>query len=131
MPGNNGTNLMVHGSFSRSDNCDREFQKIAAKFGIKKEIKTLGIVPKKSDLDNRESKPKEVDNGNKSKKQPDDPATSVQFIKTSVEAVSASTEATNVSAVATNASTEPIGTTLEAMGTSADADQIQEDLPLT
>jgi hypothetical protein len=25
MPGNNGTNITVHGSFSRSDNCDREF----------------------------------------------------------------------------------------------------------
>ena len=77
MPGNNGTNITVHGSFSRSDNCDREFQKIAAKFGIKQEIKTLDIVPKKLALEDRESKLKEVDSSKKSKKQPDDPATSV------------------------------------------------------
>jgi hypothetical protein len=38
MPGNNGTNITVHGSFSRSDNCDRDFQRIAAKFGPQREI---------------------------------------------------------------------------------------------
>ncbi|XP_051196844.1 uncharacterized protein [Lolium perenne] len=38
MPGNNGTNITVHGSFSRSDNCDREFQRIAAKFVMKQEV---------------------------------------------------------------------------------------------
>ncbi|KAK1610947.1 hypothetical protein QYE76_034620 [Lolium multiflorum] len=38
MPGNNGTNITVYGSFSRSDNCDRDFQRIAAKFGLKQEI---------------------------------------------------------------------------------------------
>ncbi|XP_051222252.1 uncharacterized protein [Lolium perenne] len=43
MPGNNGTNIMVQGSFSCSDNCDREFQKIAAKFGIKQEVKTVDL----------------------------------------------------------------------------------------
>ncbi|XP_071678275.1 uncharacterized protein [Lolium perenne] len=37
MPGNNGTNIIVYGSFSRSDNCDHEFQRIVAKFGIKQE----------------------------------------------------------------------------------------------
>jgi hypothetical protein len=35
MPGNNGTNITVYGSFSRSDNCDRDFQRIAAKFGLR------------------------------------------------------------------------------------------------
>ncbi|KAK1628116.1 hypothetical protein QYE76_002431 [Lolium multiflorum] len=35
IPGNNGTIITVHESFSRSDNCDRDFQKIASKFGIK------------------------------------------------------------------------------------------------
>jgi hypothetical protein len=78
MSGNNGTTITVHGSFPRSDNCDQEFQKIASKFGIKKEIKTMYIVPKKSPLDDRASKPEEVDSGKKSKKQPVDPATSVQ-----------------------------------------------------
>ena len=38
MPGNNGTNITVYGSFSRSDNCDRDFQRIAAKFGLQREI---------------------------------------------------------------------------------------------
>jgi hypothetical protein len=37
MLGNNGTNITVYGSFSRSDNYDREFQRIAAKFGMKQE----------------------------------------------------------------------------------------------
>src|SRR4051794_11924043 len=32
MPGNNGTPLTVHGSFLRSDNCDKEFNRIAQKF---------------------------------------------------------------------------------------------------
>ena len=29
MPGNNGTPLTVHGSFLRSDNCDKDFSRIA------------------------------------------------------------------------------------------------------
>jgi hypothetical protein len=41
MPGNNGTNITVYGSFSRSDNCDRDFQRIAAKFGLRQEIADL------------------------------------------------------------------------------------------
>src|SRR3954453_3856289 len=32
MPGNNGTPLTVHGSFLRSDNCDKEFNGITQKF---------------------------------------------------------------------------------------------------
>jgi hypothetical protein len=32
MAGNNGTPLTVHGSFLRSDNCDKEFNRIAQKF---------------------------------------------------------------------------------------------------
>src|SRR3954470_10055771 len=32
MPGNNGTPSIVHGSFLRSDNCDKEFNRIAQKF---------------------------------------------------------------------------------------------------
>ncbi|KAK1603321.1 hypothetical protein QYE76_016673 [Lolium multiflorum] len=41
MPGNNGTNITVYGSFSRSDNCDHDFQRIAAKFGLRQEIADL------------------------------------------------------------------------------------------
>ncbi|KAK1661583.1 hypothetical protein QYE76_049742 [Lolium multiflorum] len=41
MPGNNGTPITVHGSFARSDTCDREFQKIASKFGVKEELNAI------------------------------------------------------------------------------------------
>ncbi|KAK1667526.1 hypothetical protein QYE76_055685 [Lolium multiflorum] len=41
MPGNNGTPITVHGSFARSDTCDREFQKIASKFGAKEELNAI------------------------------------------------------------------------------------------
>ena len=32
MPGNTGIPLTIHGSFLRSDNCDREFNRISSKF---------------------------------------------------------------------------------------------------
>ena len=38
MPGNNGTPLTVHGSFLRSDNCDKEFNRIAQKFAGKNHL---------------------------------------------------------------------------------------------
>ena len=38
MPGNNDTPLIVHGSFLRSDNCDKEFNRIAQKFGVKDQL---------------------------------------------------------------------------------------------
>ncbi|KAK1615192.1 hypothetical protein QYE76_020709 [Lolium multiflorum] len=41
MPGNNGTPITVHGSFAKSDTCDREFQKIASKFGVKEELNAI------------------------------------------------------------------------------------------
>ncbi|KAK1607422.1 hypothetical protein QYE76_031095 [Lolium multiflorum] len=41
MPGNNGTPITIHGSFARSDTCDREFQKIASKFGAKEELNAI------------------------------------------------------------------------------------------
>jgi hypothetical protein len=72
MPGNNGTNITVYGSFSRSDNCDREFQKIVAKFGIKQEVKTIDFLSKQ--LAPQDSKLTEVNGGKKTKKQPDDSA---------------------------------------------------------
>jgi hypothetical protein len=72
MPGNNGTTITVHVSFSRLDNCDMDFQKIASKFGVKQENKTLAILPKKSSIDDRASKPDEIDESKKMKEQPDD-----------------------------------------------------------
>jgi hypothetical protein len=70
MSGNNGTTITVHGSFSCSDNCNREFQKIASNFRVKKEIKTLDVLPnhKKPPADDRASKPEEIDDRKKTKK---------------------------------------------------------------
>ncbi|KAK1644128.1 hypothetical protein QYE76_061933 [Lolium multiflorum] len=65
MPGNKGTNITVHGSFSRSDSCDRDFQRIAAKFGSKQEF--IKPPPKlllreiKEEKDDRGSKKKPAD----------------------------------------------------------------------
>ncbi|KAK1649644.1 hypothetical protein QYE76_067449 [Lolium multiflorum] len=76
MHGNNGTNITVYGSFSRSDNCDREFQKIAAKFGLRQEAVDL---PSKSlARDDRED-----ERVRRMKKKPDDLATEVTAVKTS------------------------------------------------
>ncbi|KAK1617689.1 hypothetical protein QYE76_023206 [Lolium multiflorum] len=65
MPGNNGTNITVYGSFSRSDNCDRDFQRIAAKFGFKQEIinppPKLSIREIKEEKQDREIKKKPAD----------------------------------------------------------------------
>ena len=44
MPGNNGTILTVHGSFLRSDNCDKEFNRIASKFGVRDEHAALAAL---------------------------------------------------------------------------------------
>ena len=91
----------------------------------------MDVIPKQLALEDKESKPKEVDSSKKSKKQPDDPTASVPIIKTSAEVVSTSTEVTNTSAVIANASTEAISTALEAIDTSADVGQTKEDPPLT
>jgi hypothetical protein len=65
MPGNNGTNITVYGSFSRSDNCDRDFQRIAAKFGSQQEIvdplPKLSLREIKEEKDVRETKKKPAD----------------------------------------------------------------------
>ncbi|KAK1662699.1 hypothetical protein QYE76_050858 [Lolium multiflorum] len=65
MPGNNGTNITVYGSFSRSDNCDRDFQRIAAKFGLQQEIvdppPKLSIREIKEEKHVRETKKKPAD----------------------------------------------------------------------
>jgi hypothetical protein len=101
MPCNNRTTITIHGKFSRSNNCDREFQKIASKFGVKKEIKTLDILPKKLPLVDRASKPEEIDSGKKSKKQAVNPATFVEAVNASAEAINASTEVVDASTEAT------------------------------
>jgi hypothetical protein len=36
--------LEVHGSFSRSDNCDKDFQKIASKFRVKEELNARDVL---------------------------------------------------------------------------------------
>ena len=40
MPGRNGT-ITVNGSFTRSDNCDRDFNKISESFGMQEELAQL------------------------------------------------------------------------------------------
>ncbi|KAK1616641.1 hypothetical protein QYE76_022158 [Lolium multiflorum] len=62
MPGNKGTNITVHGSFSHSDSCDRDFQRIAAKFGSKQDF--IKPPPK---LLLREIKEEKDDRGSKNK----------------------------------------------------------------
>jgi hypothetical protein len=76
MPGSNGTNITVYGSFSRSDNCDRDFQRIAAKFGLKQEITDLP--PKSSSRNNKEEK-----HVRETKKKPADLAPEVSAVKAS------------------------------------------------
>ena len=44
MPGNNGIPLTIHGSFLRSDNCDKEFNRIAQKFGMKDEHRSYAAL---------------------------------------------------------------------------------------
>ena len=82
MPGNNGTTITVHGSFLRSDNCDKEFQKIASKFGVKQELNALDAVTdhKQPPTDNRKSKSDEFDANKEAKKSqvhPSDPKKTV------------------------------------------------------
>jgi hypothetical protein len=76
MPGNNGTNITVYGSFSRSDNCDRDFQRIAAKFGLKQEI--IDPPPKLSIREIKEEK-----HVRETKKKPDDLAPEASTAKIS------------------------------------------------
>jgi hypothetical protein len=87
MPGNNGTTITIHGSFSRSDNYDREFRKIASKFEIKQKVNTLDVLPdrKQPRADDRSSKPDELDDSKKTKKQPVDPVALTEAINTSTD----------------------------------------------
>jgi hypothetical protein len=103
MPGNNETNITVHGSFSRSDNCGREFQRISAKFGIKQEV--IDFPPKQLTF-----RDKEDDIIKKSKKKPVDPALGVSVVEPSNVDSNASTENVNTLAIVASTHEEIIGT---------------------
>ena len=85
MPGSNGTNITVYGSFSRSDNCDRDFQRIAAKFGAKQEVDDLPS--KSSALDSKED-----ERVRKTKKKPADLTLEASTMKTSAATGTAAIE---------------------------------------
>ncbi|XP_051213592.1 uncharacterized protein [Lolium perenne] len=82
MPGNNGIAITVYGSFSRSDNCDREFQKIASKFGVMEELNAIDAITDHTQppTDNRNTKSDEFDITKEAKKHqvhPSDPKKTV------------------------------------------------------
>jgi hypothetical protein len=82
MPGNNGTPITIHGSFARSDNCDREFQKIASKFGAKEELNAIDAITDYTQppADNRNARSDEFDTAKETKKlqvHPTDPKKTV------------------------------------------------------
>lgn len=70
MPENNGTTINVHGSFSRSDKCDRDFQKIVSKFGVREELSALDVITDHTQppADNRNTKSDEFDVAKEAKK---------------------------------------------------------------
>jgi hypothetical protein len=85
MPGNNGTALTVHGSFSRSDNYDMEFQKIASKFGVREELNAIDAVTNHTQppADNLNTRPDEFDVTKEAKKHqvhPSDPKKTVNIL---------------------------------------------------
>jgi hypothetical protein len=126
MPGNNGTNITVHGSFARSDNYDREFQRIAAKFGINKEA--IDFPSKQLTSGDKEFKLKEDDSVKKLKEKPDDPASGVSVVGPSAADNKASAEDVNTLALVTITPEELIGTS-RATG-SLDKTQDKKDPPL-
>jgi hypothetical protein len=84
MPGNNGTPITVHGSFARSDTCDREFQKIASKFGAKEELNAIdaAVDHTQPPADNRNVRSDEFDATKEAKKlqvHPNDPKKTVNI----------------------------------------------------
>nr|XP_051209872.1 uncharacterized protein LOC127327129 [Lolium perenne] len=84
MPGNNGTALTVHGSFSHSDNCDGEFQKITPKFGVRDELNAIDAITDHTQppADNRNTIPDEFDVAKEAKKHqvhPSDPKKTVNI----------------------------------------------------
>jgi len=99
MPGSNGTNITVYGSFSRSDNCDRDFQRIAAKFGTKQEVVDL---PSKSSAHDS----KEDERVRKTKKKPADLALEASTVKTSAATSTAVIEDNKTPAITAGTSGE-------------------------
>nr|XP_051211406.1 uncharacterized protein LOC127328882 [Lolium perenne] len=84
MPGNNGTSITIHGSFSRSDSCDRDFQKIASRFGAKEELNAVDAIRDhtKPPADNRNVRYDEFDVAKEAKKlqvHPSDPKKTVNI----------------------------------------------------
>jgi hypothetical protein len=100
MPGNNGTNIMVHGSFSRSDNCDHEFQRISAKFGMKQEV---------IDYPSKQLTSPEDDKVKKSKKKPSETTLGVSVVGPSKMDDKASAEDINTLALTVSTPDEIIG----------------------
>jgi hypothetical protein len=87
MLGNNGTTITVHGSFSRSDNCDKDFQKIASKFGVREDLSALDVLKdhKKPPNDNRNTKTDEFDAAKEAKKLQVHPSDPKKTVNTSVD----------------------------------------------
>jgi hypothetical protein len=84
MPGNNGMSITVHGSFLRSDNCDKDFQRIASKFGVKQELNALEATTdhKLPPTDNRTPKSDEFDINAEAKKAQVHPADPKKTVNT-------------------------------------------------
>jgi hypothetical protein len=70
MSGDNGTTITVHGSFSRSNNCDKDFQKVASKFGVREKLNALDLLTDQKQLptDNLSTRANEFDAANEPKK---------------------------------------------------------------
>jgi hypothetical protein len=104
MSGNNGTNITVYGSFSRSDNCDREFHRIAAKFGVKQEPVDFPSKSLAPDV-------KEDERVRKSKKKSDDPVHKISAVGPSAADSKASVDASKDLALAASTSDGITGVT--------------------
>nr|XP_051230074.1 uncharacterized protein LOC127347992 [Lolium perenne] len=91
MPGNNGTKISVHGSFSRSDNCDRDFQKIASKFKVREELNALDVVTDHTQppADNRNTKSDDFDVAKEAKKHQVHPSDPKKTVNTSAYLIAA------------------------------------------
>ncbi|XP_071678590.1 uncharacterized protein [Lolium perenne] len=87
MPDNNGTAITVHGSFSRSGNCDRDFQKIASKFGVREELNAIDAVTDHAQppADNRNIKSDEFHVAKEAKKHQVHPSNPKKTVITSAD----------------------------------------------
>jgi hypothetical protein len=87
MTGNNGTVITIHGSFSRSDSCDRDFQKIASKFGAREEHNAVDAITDhtKPPADNRNVRSDEFDVAKEAKKHQVHPSDLKKTVNTSAD----------------------------------------------